>query len=246
MNLWPVFFREMLIFSNRIRKPGYIAASVMTPLLYLITFGMGIGRRFSVEGASYLVFIIPGICAMSAMNNSFSGIATSLAVGRLHFRSVENILVSPLSTLDIALGEICGGAVRGLFSSMFIILIAPLMGASFPRDPLFYVAWLLTTVTFAALGTFAGFMARSHEDTSTYSNFIIVPMSFFCGTFFPIDNLPGAINLFLRALPLTHSVICMRSGYRGEPIDPLNLAALLFFCVASTALAVQAIRRSDR
>ena len=244
MNIWPVFLREMMIFGNRIRKPGYVVATMMTPLLYLVTFGLGIGRRFSVEGSSYLLFIVPGICAMSAMTNSFTGIATSLAVGRLHYKSIEEILVSPISYQAIALGEIAGGAVRGLFSSTFILVAALFMGASFPVDPFFYIAWMLTTVMFASLGVVAGFNARSHEDTSVYSNFIIMPMSFFCGTFFPIDRLPAAINWFLQALPFTHSVACMRAGYRHEAIHPGHLAVLAFFCAAGIFLAIISIKRS--
>jgi ABC-type multidrug transport system permease subunit len=244
MNIWPVFLREMMIFGNRIHKPGYVVATMMTPLLYLVTFGMGLGQRFSIDGTSYLLFIVPGICAMSAMTNSFTGIATSLAVGRLHYKSIEELLVSPVSYPAIAFGEIAGGAVRGLFSSMFILVAALFMGASFPADPLFFIAWILTTVMFASLGVVAGFNAKSHEDTSTYSSFIIMPMSFFCGTFFPIDKLPAAMHWFLQALPFTHSVACMRAGYMHQTIHAGHIAMLALFCTAGIVAAVISIRQS--
>ena len=83
MNVWPVFLREMMIFANRLKKPGYVMAMLVTPLLYLVTFGLGLGRQINMGESTYLIFIVPGICAMSTMTNSFTGIASSLAVGRL-------------------------------------------------------------------------------------------------------------------------------------------------------------------
>ena len=78
MNAWPVFLREMMIFANRLKKPGYVMAMLVTPLLYLVTFGLGLGRQIDMGESTYLIFIVPGICAMSAMTNSFTGIASSL------------------------------------------------------------------------------------------------------------------------------------------------------------------------
>ena len=84
MNFYPIFLREMLIFKKRLTRPGYIFSALVTPLLYLLAFGLGLGKGMTVEGISYLAFVVPGICAMSSMTNSYSGIATSLAVGRIH------------------------------------------------------------------------------------------------------------------------------------------------------------------
>jgi ABC-type multidrug transport system permease subunit len=55
-----------------------------------------------------------------------------------------------------------------------------------------------------------GMRSKSHEDTATYSNFFIMPMAFFSGTFFPIDKIPMAIKALIYALPLTHTNILIR------------------------------------
>lgn len=219
-------------------------AMMITPLLYLVTFGLGLGRQINMGEASYLIFIVPGICAMSAMTNSFTGIASSLAVGRLHFKSIEEILVAPVSYSSIALGEIAGGTVRGLFSSLFILLAALVMGAQFPFTFTFYVSWIITSVMFAALGVLAGFKSKSHEDTSVFSSFIIMPMSFFCGTFFPVEKLPDIVKWLLQLLPLTHSVICMRAGYQNQMVSLGHFIALIVFCVLSIWLAIVSIHQS--
>jgi ABC-type multidrug transport system permease subunit len=244
MSSWPVFLREMMIFVKRLKKPGYVLATLITPILYLVTFGLGLGRQINMGESTYLIFIVPGICAMSAMTNSFTGIASSLAVGRLHFKSIEEILVSPISYSSIAFGEIAGGTFRGLFSSLLILLSAMIMGAHFPFTITFFLSWIITSIMFAALGVLAGFKSKSHEDTSVFSSFIIMPMSFFCGTFFPVEKLPVFIKWFLQLLPLTHSVICMRAGYQNQAVPHVNLAVLTAFCAVSIWLAILSIRQS--
>ncbi|HEX3019432.1 MAG TPA: ABC transporter permease [Chitinispirillaceae bacterium] len=244
MSAWPVFLREMMIFAKRLKKPGYVMAMLITPLLYLVTFGLGLGRQINMGESTYLIFIVPGICAMSAMTNSFTGIASSLAVGRLHFKSIEEILVAPISYSSIAFGEIAGGTFRGLFSSLFILLVALVMGAHFPFTVTFFASWILTSIMFAALGVIAGFKSKSHEDTSVFSSFIIMPMSFFCGTFFPVEKLPVFVKWFLQLLPLTHSVTCMRAGYQNQSVSFVHFITLTAFCVLSIWLAIVSIRQS--
>jgi len=63
-----------------------VSAQVVTPILYLITFGWGIGSNFSLDGMPYLFYIIPGIIGMNTMRASYSYIATRVSVARLHER----------------------------------------------------------------------------------------------------------------------------------------------------------------
>ena len=79
---YPVFLREMLIFKRRLFRLSYLFSSMVSPLLYLIAFGLGLGRRFDIEGVNYLTFLVPGIVAMSSMTNSYTWVASSISVGR--------------------------------------------------------------------------------------------------------------------------------------------------------------------
>ena len=246
MNFYPVFLREMLIFKKRLMKPGYIFSSLVTPLLYLLAFGLGLGKGMVIEGISYLAFVVPGICAMSSMTNSYNGIATSLAVGRIHYKSIDEFIISPISPSAIVTGEILGGMVRGLFSSSLILIAGALFGVGFPSHPLFFLVWILNCLIFASVGVIAGFMAKSHEDTSMFSNFLIMPMAFFCGTFFPVDRLPSFVKAIIHFLPLTHAVRAMRSGFTGESV-PLSSVGILFLVLAGCfGISVYAVKRSVR
>jgi len=246
MNFYPVFLREMIIFKRRLINASYLFSNMVTPLLYLVAFGLGLGRGIKVDGVSYLIFVIPGICAMSAMTNSYTWIATSISVGRLHFKTFEEYQVSPITAKDIMLGEVLTGVVRGLFASSLVIIVGAIFGVGFPKNPIFLLVWVLNCLIFACLGVISGFLAKSHEDTATFSNFFILPMAFFCGTFFPIDKLPYFIKAFLYLLPLTHASKDLRASFIGQKIDITSLFIMLAFFIAFFWWGVVAIKRSNK
>ncbi|MDI6781419.1 MAG: ABC transporter permease, partial [bacterium] len=99
---------------------------------------------------------------------------------------------------------------------------------------------------FACFGVISGFWAKSHEDTSTFANFFIMPMAFFCGTFFPIENLPGFIKGFLYFLPLTHASKALRSSFLGQEIEIISLVIMLTLFIACFCWGILTIRRSNR
>lgn len=72
------------------------------------------------------------------------------------------------------------------------------------------ITLLLNCFLFANLGVIIGMRAKSHEDTSTYSNFLIMPMAFFSGTFFPVDKIPLVLKAVVYIMPLTHTNIAIR------------------------------------
>ena len=244
MNFYPIFLREMIIFKRRLFKFGYLFSSMVTPILYLVAFGLGLGRGMKIEGMSYLCFVVPGICAMSSMMNSYTWIATSVSVGRLHFKTFDEYRISPVKASDIMMGEILSGMIRGLFASSLVLLAGAAFGAGFPLSPVFFLAWGLNCLIFACFGVISGFYAKSHEDTALFSNFIIMPMAFFCGTFFPIERLPGFIRGILFCLPLTHTTKIMRSGFAGLPADTGSLFILLIILIFAFFLGVITIGRS--
>jgi ABC-type multidrug transport system permease subunit len=59
------------------------------------------------------------------------------------------------------------------------------------------------------------------------SNFIITPMSFLCGTFFPLERFPSALRKVIEFLPLTQTVRGMRGGLDAGFLPPLALLAWL-------------------
>ncbi len=239
---YPVFLREMMLFRRRFLRLGYFFSAMFAPLLYLLAFGLGLGHRVNIAGGSYIDFLLPGLVAMSSMNNSYTWIATSLTVGRLHFHTFQVFIQSPVSASAVVLGEVLAGMVRGLFASSMILLVGPFLGSTSYLSPVFIPALLLNCFLFASLGVISGLKSRSHEDTATFSNFFILPMAFFGGTFFPIEEMPRWLQFVIRTLPLAHTNRLMRAKF--VDCDCLfSLAILVFFSVCFFVIGINLVKR---
>jgi ABC-2 type transport system permease protein len=237
MNWYPIFLREMIQFKKKLFRLGYIFTSMMVPLLYLLAFGLGLGRSVQVPGGSYLGFLLPGLVAMSSMNNSYNWVASGLNLSRVYFKTFQVLIQAPISPTSIMTGYVLAGMVRGLFASVMIILVGLVAGAGFHLSWLFLFTLLLNCFLFANMGVLIGMLTKTHEDTSTYANFFILPMVFFSGTFFPIDRMPKLLQYIILCLPLTHTNILIRKAVLdGQGLTAVLVMigyALLFFILGS-------------
>lgn len=227
---YPIFLKEMLQFKRKLLRLGYIFSAMMAPIIYLITFGLGLGRTIRLsEGTDYLTFLLPGLVAMSSMNNSYSWVASALNLSRLYFKTFQVYIQSPINPFSIVIGEVLSGMVKGLFASLLIIAVGFAFPSGFSITPIFVLALLLNCFMFASLGVITGMITKSHEDTATYSNFFIMPMAFFSGTFFSIDRIPMIFKSIIYVMPLTHTNIVIRKSsldFEGT----LSLAILITYC----------------
>lgn len=238
---YPVFLREMLLFKRKLLKMGYLVSAMMTPLIYLIVFGYGLGRNVRLNGGDYLAFLIPGLIAMSSMTNSYTWVASALNLNRLYFKTFQLLIQAPVSAGAIMLGEVASGMVKGLFAASLLVVMGFCSPASFRLTPFLVTATLLNCFMFASLGVITGMMAKSHEDTSTYNNFFILPMSFFSGTFFPLDRMPAVLKWIVLAMPLSHTNILIRKTTLDQGAV-VSLLVMLAYTLLFLAIGIRLIR----
>ncbi len=227
----PVFLKEMILFRRKFLKLGYLFSAMVVPIIYLIAFGFGLGRNVRINGGDYLSFLLPGLVAMSSMNNSYTWVSNSLNLSRLYFKTFQILVQAPIRPSAIMTGEVLAGMTKGLFASSLIIVVGFLSSPSFSMGPLFVTALLLNCFLFANLGVIIGMRTKSHEDTATYSNFFIMPMAFFGGTFFPVDKIPAFFKPVIYALPLTHTSTLIRK-------TTLDQEGLISLCVLAIYAAI--------
>jgi len=235
---YPIFLREMLLFRRRLLRLGYLFSAMVVPIIYLIAFGLGLGRNVQIHNKDYLTFLIPGLVAMSSMNNSYTWIATAFNLNRLYYKTFQVFVQAPISPSAIMIGEVLAGMVKGLFASVLIIMVGFLLPSGFSITPLFVLVLLLNCFLFANLGVITGMLAKSHEDTATYSNFFIMPMAFFSGTFFPVDKIPRFIKPIIYLMPLTHTNIVIRK----TELDTEGLVSFTVLVICSIAFFVYGSR----
>lgn len=238
---WAVYFREILIIWHRL--PRMLLSFSVSPTLYLVAFGLGLGKHLTVHGRPYLEFLIPGLVAASSMMQGF-GINVEINVARFYMKVFEEFQAAPISNLAYVLGEILAGVTRALLSVMVILLITCLAKVSFHYGPAFWSGVVLNSFIFAALGVTSAMIIKSHADQSLVTNFIITPMAFLGGTFFPVSNMPAPVQLVLKALPLTHASHLIRRAAYGEGLVVNDLAVLFVLAGLTLLLAYWSVDKA--
>lgn len=229
-----VFLREMLILRRRFKRQ--LAGMAVSPLLYLIAFGYAMGDAVQMNGHTYLEFLIPGLVAMTSMTQSFS-IATDINVARFYWYIFEEFQAAPISNFAYVSGEVLAGMTRGLLSIVVILLLALPFGVIINCGPLFWLAAILNSFVFASLAVALAMLVKSHADQSLLTSFVITPMAFLGGTFFPVDRLPIWAQKILFLLPLTHASDAIRAVALGKAPQwdayvVLPLVGIVFFILA--------------
>ena len=183
----------------RVRIAQVAASGLISPLIYIIAFGFGLGSSvrpgtaISEDYSSYLQFILPGMVALSSMAISFAGTTFSICGERLYSKTFEEVLLLPIHPLSLHLGKMMAGVVRGLMTSGSVMVVAVLFLGFTEQgisalwsffNPLFLLVLILNCAVFAGLGVIVGLNVKSLESVGLLNNFLIVPMSFLGATFF--------------------------------------------------------------
>ncbi len=229
-SLNPIFYREMLLLRKKTMRLGYLFSTLLFPLLYLFAFGWGLGSKVRLDGISYVNFLVPGLLAMTAMNNAFNLSAASVGMGRLFSRTMQPILIAPVSRCSIVNGYLLAGLVRGMIACAIVALAALLLfgTGSLPLTFPALTGLMLTMIFFALAGLLAGLLIKDLEDIAVITNFIIMPMAFFSGTFFPLDRIPALLRMILNMLPLTQANLLLRSQiFSSQALGALSLLTAL-------------------
>lgn len=230
MGWLPVYKREMRMLVRRIGGLGYLFSGLLFPIIYLLAFGWGLGESVQVAGG-YIAFLAKGMLSITVMMNSFQQTVISISSARFYYRNFQTLRMSPVSEASLALGLTLAGMTRGVAAVLIIALAAWLFfGAAVLSLP-GVAGLLLTSLCFGALGVAVGMSIKGQEQFSIVINFLITPMTFFCGSFFPVSNLPELVQSVVRYLPLSLSNQLLRLA--GWDAGGLCSAAILLAMTAA-------------
>ncbi|SDF45921.1 ABC transporter permease [Sporomusa acidovorans] len=202
MGWYAVYAREMVLMKKKIGKLGHVFSSILFPVIYLFAFGLGLGSRVDVPGG-YVPFLAKGILGITVMLNAFQQTSLSTSVSRLHFHTFQTLIMSPVSPLQTGLGIVLAGVTRGLLMGTLLYSIAYFLFDAPALSGIGIAGMFLTAFCFASLGMAVGLWVSDPDEISLVNNFLITPMIFFCGSFFPIKNLPVLIKSVVAVLPLS-------------------------------------------
>ena len=245
-----IWHREMLRY---VRNRTRILTSLLQPLLFLAIFGSGLRQSLSGPGVGgdFLKFMYPGIVAMGIMGMAMTS-AISIVWDR-EFGFLKEILVAPVARTTIAFGKAIGGTSTALIQAILLLALTPLLGIRLTAVDLAELLGLGALLSFAVsgLGILVASRMKSVESFGLVMQFVLFPMFFLSGAFFPLQRTPPWMRLLTRANPLAYGVDAFRGVLLGAHSPallrsvPANVAWLVGFSVVFMTLAVWQFRRMD-
>ncbi|MBL8671515.1 MAG: ABC transporter permease [Alphaproteobacteria bacterium] len=233
VGLWNLYLKEVRRFLKVAMQT--VAAPLVTTLLFLAIFTLALGRSVdTVGGVGFAQFLAPGLIMMSMAQNAFANTSSSLVIAKVQGNIVD-VLMPPLSPLELTLGYALSGATRGIAVG---IACAAAMSPFAPiriADPgliLFHA--VAASLLLALIGTIGGIWADKFDHIAAVTNFIVVPLSFLSGTFYSVERLPEPWHSVAHANPFFYMIDGFRCGFTGHADMPVGIG----IAVMSAAVAV--------
>ena len=237
MGILTVLWEKWVEFRREFYK--ITVAAMISPLMYLIIFGMGI--QTTSHGEPYLHFLIPGVVAMSTMTGSFSAIAQNMSVQRLYEKALDQVMVSPTPLWQFILGQVIGGSLRGMYAGGIILLLTMPIRTDLTFNALSLFIMFLNGLVFSTIALTLSFLAKSYTDAPRFTSYIITPMSFLCNTFFSTEQMPAGFRQAVSVLPLSQSAGMIRAIANGEDPGWIGFAILAAYLLVFGLLSMNFI-----
>ena len=172
----------------------------------------------------FIEFFVPGILAMSVMTSSLSGAVTMNAELRQK-GVIRKLSTTPITRADWILSNILYQFVLAVISTGAILVVSyAVFNVRLQINAWLFVFLVLEVFAFGGIGMILTRVANEAESAAAAANFIMFPMMFLAGSFFPIEMMPGFLQRIARILPLYY----VNEGLRASMVSVDNTAALRY------------------
>jgi ABC-2 type transport system permease protein len=212
---------------------------IVFPLAWTLMFFIKSGSASDVRS------LLPGVMALSILFGTTSMLAVTVTFEKKG-RSFERLLLAPIPLELLMLAKTSGAVLFGTANAF-----VPVIMAAFVTDLDGVVWWqaalaaVLVAVSSSFLGLFIAVTVSEVFEAQTFSNFFRFPMVFLCGLFFPIEDLPSALQPVSYLLPLTYGADLLHGAVNHTARMPvmLSFAALAGFCLVLFFVSLRNIHK---
>ena len=229
------------IIQQLMRDRRTIALIVVVPLVVMTLIGL------SFPEGSVLDYIAPALLATLAL--FFSFLLTGISFLRERSQgTMERLMASPVSRLDIVVGYLFGFFVFALTQTLIILLFTIyVLDVRYYGDLWQIFVFQLVVIAGAVnLGIFISTFARNEFQMVQFIPLILFPQIFLCGVIWPVEQMPDYLQWLSAILPLKYAVDGLRDiMLAGKSLLDvgLELSVLVGFAVIISILAATTLRR---
>ena len=172
----------------------------------------------------FIEFFVPGIIAMSVMTSSLSG-AVNMNAELRQKGVIRKLSTTPVTRADWILSNILYQFVLAVISTAAILVVSyGVFSVRLQINAWLIVFLVLEVFAFGGIGMILTRVANEAESAAAAANFIMFPMMFLAGSFFPIEMMPAFLQTIARILPLYY----VNEGLRASMVSVDNTAALRY------------------
>jgi ABC-2 type transport system permease protein len=189
-----------------------ILSPVITSSMMFFVFYHALGSRVATTDnpTNFLNFLLPGIIMMSIIQNSFANTSSTLLVSKL-MGTITDILISPLTPMQLVWGYFLSGITRGfLVAFATIAIMLPFTEITIHSFLIIFYFGIISSGILSSLGLIAGIVSTKFDQLANFTTLIITPLTFLSGTFYSINSLP----IFFQKISHYNPVFFMIDGFR--------------------------------
>ncbi|WPU66804.1 ABC transporter permease [Peredibacter starrii] len=209
---WTVYKKDLI--SN-------ISPTVADPALIMVSLGLGLGAYLTnVEGMSYMQFLAPGLTVATALFTSFFESSYGFYVRMTYENVFKAMLTTPIGVPEVVMGEMLWVALKGAVMAVGVAIVLALFGmmANPWLIPALAIVGFLVALPCGAMGLLATALVNNINQFQTVYSFIIAPLYFLSGIFFPISQMAAPVRVVAEFFPLIHGVRLAQSLFWNQGI----------------------------
>ena len=225
---WTVYKKDLV---------ANISPTVADPALIMISLGFGLGAYLTnVEGMSYMQYLAPGLTVATALFTSFFESSYGFFVRMTYENVFKAMLTTPIGVPEVVFGEMFWVGLKGAVMALCVGIVLALFGMVVNPFliPLLLIVGFLVALPCGAMGLLATALVNNINQFQTVYSFIIAPLYFLSGIFFPISQMAKPVKLVAEFFPLIHGVRLAQAIFWNKEI----LDAFLY---SGTILVVQSL-----
>jgi len=194
-------------------------------------------------------FMVPGVLGLLLMVMTM--VLTSLAIVKeKELGTLEQLVVTPIKPYQLIIGKLAPFFVIGVIDVVLVVFFASLV-FSLPVKGgvlLLLLLSLIFLMTTLGLGLFISTISRTQQQAMmTAIFFFMMPMVFFSGFVFPIENMPSIIQYVSYLMPLRYYFVIVRGLFlKGVGMDILWTQALALLVFGGAILSLSVMRFQKR
>jgi ABC-2 type transport system permease protein len=225
-----------------IRDRRTIALIIIVPLVIASIAGVSIPDKRMLDNAA------PAILATLIL--FFGFLITGISVLRERTQgTMERLLASPISRMDIVAGYLLGMLLFALTQTLILFFyMVYVLDVSFQGDLWqILIFQVLIGINAICLGTLFSVFARNEFQMMQFIPLIIIPQVFLCGLFIQISSMPEYLQWIAKFLPLTYGVEGIKAlMVQGQSLLDIgkDVGVLAAYAVGLLLLASLTLRRS--